>query len=144
MLSLAVVDAVFSSMVFEGKSVTDKIDFSLVTVFLSTADWTLTSVISLYFTTPDGVCVRVHCVDVDVVVDVCVKVVELRSIFSDTNAFDSGVLSVFDVAVDLDDALVAVAVVVADFASKDEPGADSGFAALVVTNDADSESKDET
>ena len=127
-----------SSLVdFDAKSVTDKIDFSLVTVFLSTADWTLTSVISLYFTAPDGVCVRVHCVDVDVVVDVWVKVVELLSIFADTNAFDTELFSLA--------AVVSPAVADADFdAVTDEAGTDSGFAALVVTNDAGFESNDDT
>ena len=42
--------------------------------------------ISLYFVAPDGVCVRVHCVEVDVTVDVSVKVVVLLSMFVDTKA----------------------------------------------------------
>ena len=56
----------------------------------------MTFVISLYRITPDGVCVRDHCVEVDVTVDVCVKIVELRSIFVDTKAFDAASVLVSD------------------------------------------------
>ena len=89
-----------------------KVDFSLVIVFVSTADLTLTSVISLYFVAPEGVCFRVHCVEVDVTVDVVVKVDVLRSMLVDTS-FD--VDSVFAIVVGRIEAAVGADCSASDF-----------------------------
>ena len=73
--------------------------------------------ISLYFVAPDGVCVRVHCVEVDV----SVKVVVLLSMFVDTKAsfeadsFFSMVFGGLAFAVDDNDAAVGAESSAPDF-----------------------------